>query len=360
MMSQSANTLPRDGSASRPEPAGVGVIGGSGYIGSELLRYLSVHPRVRVRWVTANTKAGEAVADILPNLRGFVEGAFTDGEDAARRLGEVKAVFVALPHNDSQRVIPALSGKAPEVVFIDMGGDFRTNDPDGYRRYYGAEHAARDWLPRFVYGFTEYGRERIARSKLIANPGCFATAINLSLAPLAAAGKLRGNVFVTGITGSSGAGQKPVQTTHHPERATNVRAYKPLAHQHLLEVEAFLRTLTPADFSIHFVPQSGPFVRGIFATVFTPETGVAELEEIFRAAYGREALVSVQRGTPDLRWVQGTVRSIIGVDGEAHRGAVLTVTDNLGKGAAGQAIQNMNLALGFTETDGLLLPGGFV
>jgi N-acetyl-gamma-glutamyl-phosphate reductase len=342
------------------ERVGVGVVGGSGYIGAELLRYLSVHPRVDLRWVTANAKVGERIDGALPNLRGFVDGSFVSLEEARGRLGEVRSVFVSLPHSESQRVIPDLAEKAPDVAFLDMGGDFRTNDPAGYRRFYGSEHAAASWLPRFVYGFTEYNRERLSGAKLIANPGCFATTLNLLLAPLAEAGKLHGDVFVVGITGSSGSGNKPVQTTHHPERATNVRAYKPLVHQHLLEVEAFLKSLSGDSFRIHFVPQSGPFTRGIFTTAFTPGVGVDELEQIYQGAYGAEALVSVQRGSPDLRWVQGTPRSVLGVEGEADRGVAFCVMDNLGKGAAGQAVQNFNLALGFPETEGLLLPGGFV
>jgi N-acetyl-gamma-glutamyl-phosphate reductase len=342
------------------EKAGAGVIGGSGYIGSELLRYLSVHPRVEVRWVTANTRVGQRIDEVLPNLRGFVEGAFVSNDEARERLSEARVVFVCLPHNESQTVIPALAALRPETVFIDMAGDFRTDDPAGYRKFYGSEHGAPEWLPRFVYGFTEYARERLRGARLIANPGCFATTLDLSLAPLAKEGKLEGDVFAVGITGSSGAGNKPVQTTHHPERAANVRAYKPLAHQHVLEVEGFLRTLSRKDFRLHFVSQSGPFVRGIFTTVFAPRLGADELERIYRAAYGEEALVSVIRGTPELRWVQGTPRSVIGVDGEAGRGVVFCATDNLGKGAAGQAIQNMNLALGFPETEGLLLPGGYV
>jgi len=272
----------------------------------------------------------------------------------------VRAVFVSLPHNESQDVIPELSRSAPDVVFIDMAGDFRTNDPAGYERFYKKKHSAPDWIPRFVYGFTEYRRDLLRGAHLIANPGCFATALNLILAPLAARGKLQGDVFMTAITGSSGSGNKPSPTTHHPERAGNVRAYKPLAHQHLLEVESFLRTLSREEFRIHFVPQSGPFVRGIFATLFTPRIGVKELQGIYEAAYGNEALISVIRGSPDLRWVQGTPRSFIGVDGEEKRGVVFSATDNLGKGAAGQAMQNLNLALGFPETDGLLLAGGFV
>ena len=339
---------------------GVGVIGGSGYIGAEILRYLVTHPGVEIRWVTANTSIGKDIDSVLPNLKGFVKGVFLSLEAAEARLGEVGAVLVSLPHNESQRVIPQLAGKAGDVVFIDMGGDFRTNDPVGYRRFYECEHAAPEWLPRFVYGLTEYNREKIRGARLIANPGCFATALNLTLAPLAVAGKLKGDVFIVGVTGSSGSGNKPSAATHHPERATNFRSYKALSHQHLLEVEVFLRTLTRDDFRVNFVPQSGPFVRGIFMTLFVPGAGIEELEGIYRAAYGQEALVSVMRGSPEVRWVQGTPRSVIGLEGQADRGVVFCVTDNLGKGAAGQAIQNLNLALGLSETEGLLIPGGFV
>jgi len=339
---------------------GAGVIGGSGYIGAELLRYLSIHPRVDVKWVTANTKVGEEIAQVLPNLRGFVQGAFVSNDEAARRLGEAAVVFVALPHNESQTVIPKLAEQSPGTVFIDMGGDFRTPDPAGYRKHYGSDHVAPGWLSKFVYGFTELQREKLRGAKLIANPGCFATSMTLALAPLAVHGKLRGDICVTGITGSSGSGNKPGQTTHHPERAVNVRSYKPLGHQHILEVESFLRALTKEPFQVQFVPQSGPFVRGIFTTVFMPRAPVRELEGIYKEAYGREALVSVMRGSPEMRWVQGTPRSVIGVDGTETDGIVFSVIDNLGKGAAGQAIQNMNLALGFPETEGLLLPGGFV
>jgi len=143
------------------EKIGVGVIGGSGYGGGELLRYLSVHPRVAVRWTSANTKAGTAVARLFPNLQGFLAGNFITLDEAAGRMAEVEAVFVSLPHNESQTVIPRLATASPRTVFIDLGGDFRTDDPAGYREFYGQEHGARDWLPRFVYGFTEFQRPRL-------------------------------------------------------------------------------------------------------------------------------------------------------------------------------------------------------
>jgi N-acetyl-gamma-glutamyl-phosphate reductase len=348
--------------AQQARKLGAGVLGGSGYSGAEILRYLSVHPRVDVRWVSAHSRRGDEVAEVLPNLRGFVQGAFVSEAEAEARIGEVAVVFVALPHNESQAVIPRLAEAHPRVVFIDMGGDFRTNDPAGYARYYGQAHAAPQWLERFVYGLTEFQRERLRGARLIANPGCFATSMLLALAPLARAGRLRGDVCVTGITGSSGSGNKPSATTHHPERFSNVRSYRPLAHQHLLEVEGFLLPLAGAGggFRLHFVPQSGPFARGIFTTVFTPQVPRRDLERIYEEAYRGEPLISVVAGSPDLRWVQGSPRSFIGVEGDESRGVVFSVLDNLGKGAASQAIQNMNCAMGWPETEGLMLPGGFV
>lgn len=342
------------------QTVGVGIIGGSGYIGGELLRYLVVHPNVEIRWVTANSHVGETVASVLPNLGGFLDMKFIDLTVAEEQVGDTTVVFVALPHNQSQDVIPRLAERYSEVVFIDMGGDFRTPDPDGYEKFYGRKHGAVEWLPRFVYGLTEYRRKELATTQLVANPGCFATAMDLALAPLAAAGRLQGDVFVSALTGSSGAGNKPLSTTHHPQRGSNVRAYKPLVHQHLLEVECFLRTLTDTDFRIHFVPQSGPFVRGIFATVFTPAVSGSELQEIFQDAYADEEIVSVVDGSPELRWVQGAPRAVLGLSGEADRGVVFSIIDNLGKGAAGQAIQNLNCRFGLPPMAGLSLPVGFV
>ena len=338
----------------------MGVLGGSGYIGAELLRYLSVHPRVDVRWASAKSSAGKSIAEHYPNLRGFVAGPFLSNEEAERRVGEVDCVFVALPHNSSQGVIPRLAAAHPKVVFIDLGGDFRTDDPVGYETFYAKQHEAPEWLSRFVYGFTELQRKKLSGAKLIANPGCFASSILLALAPLAARGKLHGEICLTGVTGSSGSGNTPSPTTHHPERAANFRSYKPLAHQHLLEVQGFLRSLTSERFGIHFIPCSGPFVRGIFTTAFVPGMKSDDLLSLYREFYEKEPLVSVGAGSPELRWVQGTPRSALGVAGDSEVAVAFVVIDNLGKGAAGQAIQNMNLALGFAETDGLRLPGGFV
>lgn len=339
----------------------IGLIGGSGYIGAELLRYLSIHPGLSVRWATANSRVGEAVGDALPNLAGLLDLTFISLEEGLEDLEGLAAVLVALPHNRSQEVIPELIRRRPEMVVIDMGGDFRTDDPEGYRHYYGREHAAPELLPEFCYGFTEYQREALDGARRVANPGCFASSLLVGLTPLAVAGKLEGAFAATGITGSSGSGNVPRPTTHHPERFSNLRAYKTLTHQHLLEVTAFLKSRGAGEgFSLDFVPQSGPIARGIFTTIFVPGLGEGELESIFEKAYADEPLIRVSAGSPDLRLVQGTPQTHVGLNWVDGRGVVIVALDNLGKGAAGQAIQNLNRTLGLEETTGLRLPGGFV
>lgn len=340
---------------------GVGILGASGYIGAEMLRYVVAHPALDLRWATANRDAGRPVGDVLGNLKGFVDQAFVSHEQAVSRMEEAHVVFLALPHGESQTVLPALAAEYPETLWIDLAGDFRTPDPDGFRTYYGVEHRAPELLERFVYGFTEGQREALGDARLIANPGCFATGMLLALYPLAMSDMISETMALTGITGSSGSGREPSRTTHHPERAANIRSYKALRHPHLLEVEEFLNARTGTPVRLRFVPQSAPIVRGIFTTLFVPDRSQKEVREVLESFYADEPLIDVVEGSPDLRLVQSTPRSLVGVEGSEDRGTVVfTAIDNLGKGAAGQAIQNMNCALGLAETDGLLWPGGFV
>ncbi|MBN1418638.1 MAG: N-acetyl-gamma-glutamyl-phosphate reductase [Planctomycetes bacterium] len=337
------------------EKVRVGVFGATGYIGGELLRYLAVHPAAEVRFATSRGDAGRPISKGYPNLRGLLDSPFVapDGAD----VGGCDVVFCALPHNVSQEWIPRWIRENPDVRIIDMGGDFRTPDPAGYAEYYGREHGAPDLLSSFVYGFVEAKREAIRGARYVANPGCFATALLLALWPLRRAGLLAGSVQVAAVTGSTGSGNKPSGTTHHPERFTNYRAYKVLSHQHLLEVRHFIGA---GGWDLDFVPHSGPFARGIFLTLFPPPIPLPRLAEVYREAYGGEALVDVIDGTPDLRLVLGTPRATIGVAGRAERGIVLAAIDNLGKGGPTQGIQNMNLMVGIEETCGLRIPGGFV
>lgn len=333
----------------------VGVFGGSGYAGGELLRYLLGHPEVDLRFVTSRSSAGQPIAERLPNLAGWTPLPFIDPREADVR--SVEAVFMALEHNASQDVVPALLEANPALKIVDLAGDFRTPDPAGYQRFYGRTHGAVELLPRFVYGFTEAARDRIRGAQLVANPGCFATSLLLGLWPLKAAGLLKGPITAVGITGSTGAGAKPAETTHHPHRATNVRAYKALAHQHMLEVRHFLGA---RDSDLLFVPVSGPFARGIFTTFVFPGIEAAALGRAYAEAYRDAPLVTVAKGSPELRLVQDTPFSRVGWEGRDDAACGFAAIDNLAKGAATQAIQNFNLMCGLAEQAGLRHAGGFV
>ena len=338
-----------------------GVLGSSGYIGGEVMRYVALHPNLRLEFATANRDAGRPIGDVLPNLRAFFPQEFLSADAGEARAGDADVVFLALPHSESQDVVPRLAARHPDTTWIDLAGDFRTPDPDGFAKYYGGPHRAPDLLDRFVYGFTEGQTDALPGARLIANPGCFATGVLLALFPLLNTGMLSDPICVTALTGSSGSGREPRPTTHHPERAQNLRAYKMLKHQHLLEVEWFLNGRSDSEVRLQFVPQSAPIVRGIFTTLFLPGKPAEAVLDLMETAYGASPLIDVTPGSPDLRVVQSTPRAVIGVAGAEDRGAVVfSAIDNLGKGAAGQAIQNMNRALGLAETAGLDWPGGYV
>lgn len=333
----------------------VGIYGGSGYAGSELLRCLLAHPEVEVKFVTSRSNAGKPVGEVLPNAAPFTDLAFSDPAEVTVR--GLDAAFLALEHNASQELVPRLLEVEPAIRIVDMAGDFRTPDPAGYERHYGVKHKAPELLDRFVYGFTEAERERLRSAQLVANPGCFATALLLGLWPVRDAKRLEGPVAASAVTGSSGAGITPQSTTHHPHRATNVRAYKVMAHQHLLEVEHFLGR---ERWRLLFVPHSGPFVRGIFTTIFFPDLSAAELGRIYQEAYEGEPFVRVAEGSPELRLVQNTPFGLVGWDGTPEAACGLVAIDNLAKGAATQAIQNFNLMFELDEKKGIWHPGGFV
>jgi N-acetyl-gamma-glutamyl-phosphate reductase len=259
---------------------------------------------------------------------------------------------------------------AAGVKIVDMSGDFRLRDAGAYRTFYGTEHPHQELLGSFVYGLPELNREAIRRSSRVASPGCFATSIELALLPLARAGLLQGAVHVTGITGSSGSGVAPAPTTHHPSRAGNLRTYKPLEHQHLPEV---VETLDSAGgrarpWQLRFVPISAPLVRGIFTTAYVEvpaSIDEARLAELFEACYAREPFVRRPSGRlPEVVAVAGSnfaeVGFILSPDSGAMRtAACFAALDNLIKGGAGQAIQNMNLALGLDERLSLEDPGSW-
>lgn len=340
----------------------VGIAGATGYIGSEVMRILSTHPEIEIAWVTSESRVGRKVWEEFPNLLGFVRDEFRRFEPEL--LGEVDAAVACLPHGGAMETIKVAVDKFPKLKLVDVSGDFRSPRLDKWEEYYKTRHTAREYQSKFVYGFTEFNREQIKGAQYVANPGCFATSINILLAPFAKHGELVGEVSVSAITGSSGAGNKPLQTTHHPERGQNVRAYKVLEHQHLVECVPFLEDLSDKnEFDLFFVPQSGPWVRGIFATAFIPlnqQHSLATVNEMVRDAYEGETFIHIVEGSPEMRLVQHTNMAHVTYRAQGDMLVGMCAIDNLVKGGAGQAVQNLNLMLGLDESTGLMHPGGYV
>jgi N-acetyl-gamma-glutamyl-phosphate reductase len=339
------------------------VLGGSGYGGAELIRRLLIHPEVQLVRVASVDHVGAPLGEAHPSLEGFSDLVFEDLAPAAAAQG-VDVALLALPHGVSATWMPELVATGVRVV--DMSGDFRLRDEAAYARYYGRRHPCPELLGQFVYGLPEVNRDRIRAARLVAAPGCFATTIELALVPLARAGLLEGVVHVQGITGSSGSGVTASAGTHHPVRAGNLRAYKPLEHQHVPEIEQTLAAAGARALELRFVPISAPLARGILATCFVevPEPWTEErLAALYRDAYAGEPFVRVpRRRLPEVAAVSGSNHAEVGVTaGPSSRGrrtaVVLAATDNLVKGGAGQAIQDMNLMLGLQESRTLEDPG---
>jgi len=340
------------------------VIGGSGYGGAEMIRRLLVHPDVELVRVASIDLVGEPLSAADPALEGQTDLVF-EGIPAAEAARGVDVVLLGLPHTVAATKVPEIAA-LPRVKIVDMSGDFRLKDPAEYARWYKHVHPCPERLPDFVYGLPELNREAIRKARFVASPGCFATTIELALLPLARAGLLEGVVHVQGITGSSGSGVAPSAGTHHPVRAANLRTYKPLEHQHVPEIVQTLHAAGARDLALRFVPVSAPLGRGIFATAFLelPEAWTQErLEALYREAYAGEPFVRVpRRRLPEVAAVSGSNFAEVGVAAGPARGGARTVTvfgaaDNLVKGGAGQAIENMNLVLGLDERASLADPG---
>src|SRR3989449_2510064 len=243
---------------------------------------------------------------------------------------------------------------------IDLSGDFRLRDASAFARHYGREHSAMDAQAQFVYGLTETNREVIKTSRCVANPGCFATATLLGLAPLVANNLLSCRVIVDAKTGSSGSGAKAAANTHHPQRSNSFYAYKPFVHQHVPEIEQELKSVGDWNNELIFMTHSLPVSRGIFASIYTEtktELSAADARAMFADFYRESFFVRLVDGSPDVNWVKTTNFCDIGFAARGHQLVVFTAIDNLVKGAAGQAVQNMNLMFGFDEKTGLTLTG---
>jgi N-acetyl-gamma-glutamyl-phosphate/LysW-gamma-L-alpha-aminoadipyl-6-phosphate reductase len=342
-----------------PHVVRAAIVGGTGYGGMELLRFLVGHPTIRVTAITSRTETG-AVGDVHPHLRGLVDVAFT--QQKATDLAQTNdLLFFAAPHGVSAKETPAVLAASPTVKVVDLSGDFRLRDDTLYPAAYGWPHPAPAWLAKAAYGLPECGGRRTAASKacrLVANPGCHASATTLALYPFAKAGLLPDRVSVASVTGSSGSGAQPKQGTHHPERFGNFKAYKPLEHQHLPEIRQSLVAAGAKNPRIAFVPFSGPFSRGILATAFLPlGDDAARAADLVRTAYAQEPFVRLVPESAEVRAVAGTNFADIAVVAKDGVACVTVAIDNLGKGMAGTAVQNANLLCGLGETTNLLRPG---
>jgi len=334
------------------------IFGGSGYGGSELLRILLAHPNAEVTLVTANEHAGKTVGEVHRNLLGLTDLSFTKAPEDLSGLDDLDCIFLALPHGQAMELAPKLPAGA---AVIDLSGDFRLRDAASFAQHYGREHSAMDAQAQFVYGLTETNREVIRTAKRIANPGCFATATLLGLAPLVANNVLNSRVIVDAKTGSSGSGAKPASNTHHPQRSNAFYAYKPFTHQHVPEIEQELAAVGEWKNELIFMTHSLPVARGIFASIYCEtkeEISAADARAMFAEFYRDAFFVRLVEGSPDINWVKNTNFCDIGFAARGRQLVVFAAIDNLVKGAAGQAVQNMNLMFGLDEKTGLMLMGG--
>jgi N-acetyl-gamma-glutamyl-phosphate reductase len=335
----------------------VGIFGGSGYGGSELLRILLFHPNVEIAFVTANEQAGKSVSEVHRNLHGLTKLTFTKAPEDLSTLNNVDCVFLALPHGQAMDVVPNLPST---VKAIDLSGDFRLSNQEEFEKHYKQPHTAMSAQADFVYGLTETNREAIKQARFIANPGCFATATLLGLAPLVAKDLIAGRVIVDAKTGSSGSGAKAAANTHHPQRMNSFYAYKPFTHQHVPEIEQELRSVGDWTSELVFMTHSLPVSRGIFASIYVEakkQLNETELNTLFSDFYRASFFVRLVNGSPDINWVKTTNFCDIGFAARGKQIVVFSAIDNLVKGAAGQAVQNMNLMFGLEETTGLMLVG---
>lgn len=332
----------------------IGIFGGSGYGGSELLRILLFHPNVELVFVTANEQAGKPIGEVHRNLHGLTQLSFVN---APENVTGVDCVFLALPHGQAMQVVPSLPAS---VKAIDLSGDFRLRDQSVFEKHYKQPHTAMTAQADFVYGLTETNRDAIREARLIANPGCFATATLLGLAPLVAEHLIAGRVVVDAKTGSSGSGAKAAANTHHPQRMNSFYAYKPFTHQHVPEIEQELEHVGDWTSELVFMTHSLPVARGIFASIYAEaknDLTADALHKIFADYYRGSFFVRLVNGSPDINWVKTTNFCDIGFAVRGKQIVVFSAIDNLVKGAAGQAVQNMNLMFGLEETTGLMIVG---
>lgn len=333
----------------------VTIVGGTGYTGVELLRLLALHPEVEVVSVTSRSEAGRRVDDMFPSLRGIVDLAYSD--PASQPAQDCDLAFFATPNGTAMHQVPALLERGTRVV--DLAADFRLKDLETWQRWYGMPHAAPQLLEEAVYGLPEINRPAIRAARLVANPGCYPTATLLGLLPLVENNLVETNGLIADVkSGVSGAGRKSALATQFCESGDNFKAYSVDGHRHEAEIVQELSSVTGHGIDITFVPHLVPMLRGIHATLYARliKTDV-DLQDVFERRYREEPFVDVMPtgSCPDTRSVRGAnlCRIAWHRPGGGDTVVVLSVEDNLVKGAAGQAVQNMNIMFGFDEQAGL-------
>ena len=332
----------------------IGVVGGTGYTGVELLRILAQHPQAELRAITSRKEAGMPVSELFPNLRGHVDLAFSDPAEAA--LEQCDVVFFATPHgvamNDARRLVGA------GVRLIDISADFRIQNVAEWEKWYKVKHACPELIPESVYGLPEVNREAVRKARIVANPGCYPTAVQLGFLPLLQAHAVdAGHLIADAKSGVSGAGRKAETHVLFSEASDNFKAYGVPGHRHGVEIVQCLAHIIGSEIGLTFVPHLTPMIRGIHATLYARITRELDFQKLYQERYAGEPFVDVlpAGSHPDTRSVRAANTCRIAV----HRPqggdtlVVLSVIDNLVKGASGQAVQNMNLMFGLDESLGL-------
>jgi N-acetyl-gamma-glutamyl-phosphate reductase len=342
----------------------IGIVGASGYTGGELLRLIAGHPEMEVAWATSRKYAGKEAAEAFPYLGGFTGVVFEEPTLDGMPEG-LEAVLVALPHTEAMQAVPALLDRGLKVV--DLSADFRLDDGEVYGQWYGSQHTSPVLLQEAVYGLTEWNRQKVAAASLVANPGCYPTAALLALLPLLKRGLVKsGGIVIDAKSGVSGAGRAPKRNTLYAEANEGLTPYLAGRHRHIPEIRQELAKAAGEDVALTFTPHLVPLSRGLLETIYLDlrgGAGLAEVEAAFDEEYGDEPFVSVAPAglLPAVQDAAGSNVCRLGFtdDPQGGRTIVVSAIDNLVKGASGQALQNLNLMLGFPETTALGAPGLF-
>jgi N-acetyl-gamma-glutamyl-phosphate reductase common form len=340
------------------------VLGATGYVGGEILRLLRTHPHFHLAAAVSNSRSGDAIGNVFPNLSGPYAGisfAAEGGWLAMIDKGSDLALFSAAPHRASAPLVAAaLAGAADRqlnIHVVDSSADFRYASAEQYEAVYGIPHPAPALMRKFFCAVPEHAA--VAEASHVGHPGCFATAVLLAAVPLVKSGLAEDELFVSGVTGSTGSGRSPQAGTHHPERHSNLYAYKPLVHRHTPEIVASIEKACDKSANVHFVPHSGPFARGIYVTLqakLRSPVSTDEIQKTFSSFYEDSGFVSVVDGAPRLKDVIASNDARIGVSCEGDTVVVMAAIDNLVKGAAGGAVQWMNRLWSLPESSGLSAP----